>query len=257
MKQHAIWLMGGLGNQAFQLNQGLFLKTLGLDVVFIDNLLQKNFLTSRILNWTCHGKYCDEIFDIETVTSKTLLPALAAKVYQSEYSRFYEKYINNTKNLKSKNLFGYFQSSLEINQIALVLPENKNILFEGSNYVVHLRFGDALRPKENISYYKKALRLAKEMYPKSIWTIVTDDKSQAENIVNEISGFKYKFNNGSVVDDFLLLCSCDKIICSNSTFSWWGAQLNKKPSTIIASSLLFKYLPMFSNEKEVILIGDK
>lgn len=256
MNKHAIWLMGGLGNQAFQINQGLFLQRLGIEIVFVDNLLHKNLLTSKILNWTLHGKFCDEIFDIKTVTKKNIIPALAAKIYQSEYSRYYNNYIDDSKKIKSVNLFGYFQSNLDINQISLELPKNRGVLFNSNKYVAHMRFGDALKPQENYVYYKKALKLAKDLYPKSEWTIVTDDKAQAKSVLEEICGFKYNINNGSVIEDFILLCSCDKIICSNSTFSWWGAQLNKNGPTIISSSNLFEHLPKFSHQGEVIVIGD-
>jgi len=100
---------------------------------------------------------------------------------------------------------------------------------------IHLRRGDYLNlpnhhPVLDIDYFKKA----KSIFPKnSIFLVFSDDLEWCK--ANFTDG-DYIFIEGQEdYEDLCLMSLCDHNCIANSTFSWWGAWLNKNPDKIVVA----------------------
>jgi hypothetical protein len=117
-----------------------------------------------------------------------------------------------------------------------VVKENIEILSSDRPKVsMHLRRGDYLKwpkhhPVLDISYFKKAT----QKFPSNSMFIVFSD---------DIEWCKDNFPDGDYVfmegkkdyEDLCLMSLCDHNCIANSTFSWWGAWLNKNPEKIVVA----------------------
>ena len=186
-----------------------------------------------------------------------------------EYNQPYQEHIGyNTevdifKNYKNIKIHGYFQyehNFLHIkDELQYMFRESedvKNLLdkYEESlpfKYkdatVLHIRLGDFINfPKHFVNlenYYKTCIDILYEKN-KNInkdlnIIILCEDPQNIRHIYssllqyiisNNINGIiKEQNNNHSVEFDLYLMTRCKNIICSNSTFAWWGAWLNTYP----------------------------
>ncbi len=104
---------------------------------------------------------------------------------------------------------------------------------------VHIRRGDYLSP-ENIKvlgniatkeYYDSAMQYFRDKYPDVHFYIFTSDHEYArENYGDESQYTIIDWNTGAdSVQDLMLMSHCKGNICANSTFSFWGARLNRRP----------------------------
>jgi hypothetical protein len=234
------FLMGGLGNQMFQIsnayaqalknNKECFFRpysdtpnqgnqtTTYVDNIF-RNLIFKNDLTGFVRynepDWT----YNEKNFNIETPI---------------EFYGYYQS---------SKNFLGYIN---EIKKLFLIDEENKKYLLEKypelkkeNTLSIHIRRGDykkhpLVHPTVSKSYIQKSLD---KIGGYSHIFILSDDKNWAiENL---------SLPNSTIVDekDYLelwLMSLCQNNILSNSSFSWWGSFLNEnKNKKTIAPSIWF------------------
>ena len=107
---------------------------------------------------------------------------------------------------------------------------------------IHIRRGDNLTDPKVLSYlepctleyYKKASEKMAENIKNPIFYIFSDDTEWA--IKNLSLKFPTKFHDPENFQDYeelLLMSACKHNIIANSTFSWWGAWLNKNPQKII------------------------
>jgi len=161
-------------------------------------------------------------------------------------------YINSQQSVVNTDILleGYFQSMKYMESTfdefvsKLYFPENIktscNRIKEkiGKFVVLHARRGDYLNypdihPICKLDYFQKAL----EYFPDYTVVVCTD----SQDVFNaECYGrFNYVFSNGSVMQDLYLMTIADGIIMSNSTFSWWGASMNKNDITVIAPTKWF------------------
>ena len=142
-------------------------------------------------------------------------------------------------------LEGYFQSEKYFidykNEILdlFVIPDidligdifNNRRESKGNITSVHIRRGDYLKNLDfhqpcSVDYYKTAI----ESIGDSNFLIISDDINWCkENFKGENIFFSdYKFNNE--LWDFTIMCLSDNNIIANSSFSWWGAYLNRNPN---------------------------
>jgi hypothetical protein len=97
---------------------------------------------------------------------------------------------------------------------------------------IHVRKGDYVNQPNNyvqlgMDYYRVAMELTKTKY----YIIVSDDINWCHN---NFIGEQFIFSeNRSPVEDLALQIECEHNIIGNSSFSWWGAWLNKNPSKMV------------------------
>jgi hypothetical protein len=108
---------------------------------------------------------------------------------------------------------------------------------------VHIRRGDYLSPENagvfgNIAtdeYYDSAMKYFLEKYPDTHFYIFTSDHEYAREHYSDASRYTIvDWNTGKdSLQDIRLMSRCMGNICANSTFSFWGARLNKRSDKVM------------------------
>lgn len=143
---------------------------------------------------------------------------------------------------KDMDLFGYFQSENyfkdEKSIVTQLLTPKLGFGIQYGQTSVHVRRGDYISNNAyhpvGMEYYLEAMAIAKaERY-----VIFSDDIAWCKK---HFIGNQFIFSeNNSPADDMAHMISCENNIITNSSFSWWGAYLNKNPSkTVIAPKKWF------------------
>lgn len=210
----SIELMGGLGNQMFQIAATLS-KAFETDEIACFNLDKDvyrgqghhpSFYKTNIFSKLCNSN-----------TSK------CTKLHQEYYQS--EKYFNNYKD----EIVNIFRNEEVLNRIRSKYPLESSVS-------VHVRRGDYLslqhyHPCPPLEYYKNAI-----------------SQLSVENVLifsDDINWCKNNFNNCMFIEgqedyeDMYLMSLCTHHIIANSSFSWWGAYLSKNDGTVFAPKKWF------------------
>ncbi|WP_196602999.1 alpha-1,2-fucosyltransferase [Pectinatus frisingensis] len=131
----------------------------------------------------------------------------------------------------NKNI--YLKNKELINQLAL---EN--------SIGVHIRRGDYVNTGFDITridYYKKAIEFISNKTKKPIFYFFSDDVGYVKKKFDFISNKKIITGNTGVNSyiDMFLMSKCRHNIIANSSFSYWGAYLNKNINKIVVAPRYF------------------
>jgi hypothetical protein len=260
------YLMGGLGNQLFQIFCTIAYSIKYKNPFWFSNKKQLGELgqgiTVRYTYWETFLKNLkpfiknlDYTSDMKTIREKGF-----------EYNAFEETYICDENIL----LFGYFQSykyfecykeqiykMIKLEQSKeivrnLYLENISNIQFL-ETISLHFRIGDYklypdTHPILNIDYYRNALQYILDndknnssknvLYffeQKDILEVTEKIDVLKENFTNYNINFIPIDNNIGLEDwqEMLLMSLCKHNIIANSSFSWWGAYLNESNEKIV------------------------
>jgi hypothetical protein len=134
------------------------------------------------------------------------------------------------------NIQGFFQSEKYFedcqNVIHHLLTPKIGFGIKYGYTSIHVRKGDyvnLIRQYEqlNMSYYQKAMQVINSKY----YIVFSDDIAWCKA---NFKGNNFTFSEGrSAAEDLALMLSCEHNIVANSSFSWWGAWLNKNPSKVV------------------------
>lgn len=110
-----------------------------------------------------------------------------------------------------------------------------NSIIKDESVSIHVRRGDYLQLNNRYGdicteqYYIKAIELIKNQIDNPCFYIFSDDISWCENVFQSIKSKVFiDWNHGDdSYWDMFLMSKCKHNIIANSTFSWWGAYLNK------------------------------
>ena len=110
---------------------------------------------------------------------------------------------------------------------------------ENNSVSLHVRRGDYLNLKNinvlDVGYYKKAVEYVRKIVEKPTFFIFSDDLEWCKNSLGFLDDCIYVDYTQTEIEDLKLMSVCRHNIIANSSFSWWGAWLNKNPSkTVIA-----------------------
>ena len=248
-------LMGGLGNQLFQVfttiaygiktgNPFLFpnLEKLGGGKTIIRKTYWKTLLNNMI------------VIPAEKFPSNIQL----IKEYGFEYKMIPLEKIKNRHIL----LYGYFQSykhfiqefktiykQLKFHNKKIELMEKLGMKsYDFKNTIsIHFRLGDYKKiqdchPVLNIDYYQSGLQFIYETYPKNIFKIYyCCEEDDFENVLDMVQmlekkypSFNFERCSSKLADweQLLFMSLCNHNIIANSSFSWWGAFLNTNQHSI-------------------------
>jgi hypothetical protein len=224
---YTAYLMGGLGNQMFQIShaisQGLKNNVESLFIPVAYTPMQANQPTKYLNNIYRNINFVDNLSDYQIIESEWKFTELDIKWdYPIQFRGYYQS---------NKNFLGYdekikelFQPTEEfINKVKSLYPEINN---EGT-LSVHIRRGDYttishVLPVIDKTYIDEAIRQNGNY---STLFIFSDD-------VNWIKQ-NLSYPNQIIVtgledyEELWIMSLCKNNIMSNSTFSWWGSFLNK------------------------------
>ncbi len=261
-----IRVAGGLGNQMQQYAMYRKLKSLGkkvkLDLSWFNEDNQKGLLAPR----KCELKYFDGI-DFEECTDEErssftnrstitkvinkLIPATKkifeeTKMYHPEIYSFKDKYLEGYF-LCNK----YYDDILPFLQNEIVFPKHTDPDMQKKNEElmqrmdgwhtasIHLRRGDYVTQPENEAlyggiatdaYYDSAIRYVLDKDYQTHFFIFSNDPEYAREHYSDTSRYTIVTGNDGVNSllDMELMSHCRYNICANSTFSFWGARLNRR-----------------------------
>jgi hypothetical protein len=221
VKLLTIDLIGGLGNQLFQLAFLLYVSKITKSIYFLDTLTSpqtehssEQYFETILNKWTSN-------FSKKSV--KNILKENPKMVYEDWDIKI--KLISGDIKLS-----GYFQRFEYINLIKdefiSKLTFDKSILekypYIQNTFFIHIRGGDYLKNSLHFidlkSYYNECIK--KHQDEKFI--IFTNDIPYASSLLPDIPIIEE-----SEVNTLYLMSESKGCICSNSTFSWWGAYLNE------------------------------
>jgi hypothetical protein len=105
---------------------------------------------------------------------------------------------------------------------------------------VHIRHGDNAGAAAGLgvlpfSYYQTAIReLRRHVHDPHLF-VFSDDLDWAKSLIAFDVPTVFVSHNGATTDyeDLRLMSICKHHVLANSTFSWWGAWLGKKPGQIV------------------------
>ena len=244
-KKIKIFLMGGIGNQLFQISRATSLRDEGYDIEVL--LLRRfKFVAYKILKFTQH----EDWIDVKALCKVARLPSREIKIFElllllityikrklGLKNNFDEKYFYNNVFIKSKVFngidVGYFQSLehvsiIGLNQVAQAIIDVLQLKpgYYSADFVAHVRGGDfAAYDRLDVGTARKIVDLS---FDKGlILTIVSNDAKYVKKIFNNINNIKIVTGN-SAKSDFIFLTRAKTLFLSISTFSFWAALCNLK-----------------------------
>jgi hypothetical protein len=218
---------GRLGNQLFQY---AFLRT-----------------TARRLGvpFYCPPWAGDSIFllDDEGERSRVAVPAERSYCQPHENCGFVESALRIEN---GTDISGYFQSEryfdrAEVNRWYTFRPDVVRDVREQYRHLdfaeataVHVRFGDMAHSLQYVvprpTYYARAL----SRVPKRRHVLVfSDDVARARAHLRSLPKTFVFIEGNRDFEDLYLITRCRDVVCSTSTFSWWGAWLNEHPDHVV------------------------
>jgi hypothetical protein len=232
--------MGGLGNYLFQI-ASTYSKSIDDNLNFI---LDINDISIAHTN---PDNYKNNIF------RKLKFQEIKSHYYQYNEPSF--NYLKTPKFNNNTRMVGYFQSekyfisnrekildifSIDDTTNNQLKTKYEDILKENT-CSIHVRRGDYIRlseyhPPQSIKYYEESIKTIGE---NSHFLIFSDDIDWCKENLSFIKNKTFIEGNDDY-QDLYLMSMCKNNIIANSSFSWWGAWLNKnKDKKIISPKLWF------------------
>lgn len=275
-------MAAGLANRMFQYSYFLYLKKLGLET-FVDNNYKAELMHENI-EW-------ERIFPNAIINQapKSLIFKYGGgysyldKIRRHYFNYFSKVWIAHNSNMIPSNedllKYGYYIGVFHdvdlINSIknevfdAFKFSEfepnsfnaNLSAKMSSENSVsIHFRKGnDYLRLKRyhktcTFEYYRKAIEIIMEKIENPVFYVFTDNP---EWVKENLKDFDYTLvdNNPSIGwgnhFDLQLMSYCKHNIIANSTYSWWGAFLNRNPEKVVIDpkNWFNPDLPQYNNIK--------
>lgn len=257
-----IYLSGGLGNQMFQYAFAMYLKQHFPDrnvVCYIDLLKKDN---------GHNGFELASVFGDIRVNTNWYMCQFTRLLYQLVFIRKYnwvkrilsnigwdfimeEDLLHSLCSSHNHIFLGYWQSykfaqienvfRFHVDRLSnLTINTAREIDFDSNSVSIHIRRGDYMNCSTlyggicTLDYYQNAIQYIKTHVAAPSFFVFSDDLEWVKNNIRIPNAHYIDFNRGhdSWQDMYLMSC-CKHNIIANSTFSWWGACLNKNNNKIV------------------------
>ena len=256
-----VQLSGGLGNQMFQYAAAYALAKKNRQECILDiSQYEKN---SR--------KFELDYFKIANKRCINRLPIIGNLKIPNRFKSLFYAFFNNNKIFVENNpfefderirmlknniyLIGYFQNEKYFseyeNDIRLIYEFQENnplsyysnqIKFDNNSVSIHIRRGDYVSDSNanhfhgicSEQYYSAALNTIEGKIKTPNYYIFSDEILWVKNNMNFPKNSIYIENEYEhPIFEMNLMSMCKHNIIANSSFSWWGAWLNKNPSKVV------------------------
>jgi len=261
-------ITGGLGNQMFQYAFAYsFSQQVNAGFMLDARLFESCDLRKYELNHYCIGEELASDSDVqrlkyqpEKLLQKILRhlfskPKLLAKTFYIEPSFQFDTSVFNKQN--DVYLEGYWQSEkyfLDYREALLKQFTLKDPIHSKTKYYeqyininesvsLHIRRGDYVSNERtnsfhgvcSLAYYEKAVELVSNRLGKPNFFVFSDDLAWAKAHMDFIEKVTFIQLDKMTIDheEMYLMSKCRHHIIANSSFSWWGAWLNKNPTKIV------------------------
>jgi hypothetical protein len=220
----SVHLMGGLGNQLFQLAAlHSVARKSGRIPILVDNYYKSphanhSYFESILQQWKAKHKsvgvrYVEEpSFLIHDWTTALNTPEAICMMGYFQDFRYIDPEFIQTLTFSDECLARH--------------PDISNMVFlhiRGGDYI-----GNSIHEIDLDAYYRRAIA----MFPGARFAIFTNDMAFA-NKRHWLEGLNHTFITENEIDSLLLMSKCVGGICANSTFSWWGAYLNRNRKLVL------------------------
>ena len=258
-------LKGGLGNQMFQYACGRALSLKNKDTLKLDITGYVNGSTTDVARYYSLSHFNIEetiasAYDIQKTKYPHGLISKAQRAFRTKVRR--EFYIGfNTDVLTQKGdayLNGFFQTEKYFKEVENTIRSDfslkkmfgktasitsKKIKEDQSSISLHVRRGDYISHPVSrqyngtcsLEYYTKALELIVSKIGRDITVFIfSDDIEWVKK--NMPLPYRAEYVSSPDIPDYeelILMSQCQHNIIANSSFSWWGAWLNKNPDKIV------------------------
>jgi hypothetical protein len=207
-----------------RLNSGMFsfhkyFKNLKFDTSYNDSILKNKF---RNIKETKEFELIPELVNTTSLNTNIILEGW---FQNAEYYQGKEDYV--------KSLFQFNDDIVNnadtyINMIKIINPEKQIVSF-------HLRRPDNKDDKNFIYtvYYKRHIQdlINKFDRNKIVFLIFTSDiQDTDEKLMNCFNGYNFQLVLKDEATSMCIMSKCDHNIIGASSYSWWGAYLNKNPN---------------------------
>jgi hypothetical protein len=133
--------------------------------------------------------------------------------------------------------------NVEFNDVLLEESKSKLLKIKNTTKTIslHVRRGDYLLPqhhfytKLDVDYYDRALKQIKNLTDYQLLIFSNDIPWCKTNLSGLHNNISYIDKNTDYID-LCMMSLCDHNIIANSSFSWWGAYLNKNINKIVVCS---------------------
>jgi hypothetical protein len=244
------YLYGGLGNQLFQLFATIAYSlnhSLPLKIIYTENLGKRpvywgTFL-SGLSSYLSTDIEHDTLYKIKQNTSHILekppknIPVILDGYFQNP--KFFE------------NRYSEISAMCGID---VIQKEVQTRLYKNTTISMHFRRGDYkelqhIHPIMPLEYYENALAYITAVLPKDSYKVVyfCEDEDAEAIKTTEIVSLQRTFPNcvfrrfvGSTDwEEMLYMSCCDSHIIANSSFSWWGAYMDRRDSVVCYPGVWF------------------
>jgi len=234
------FLMGGLGNQLFQF----------AIVHHLSLQLGRRPALAQTLSATAHSN----MLYYETIFKSWRRLHEGRGYFLDEPSFDYRTWDNIRTSSQDITLRGYFQDYRYVEPDfadTLVLPTEVLSKYPdiGTKVFIHVRGGDYFGNSDLDVNLDKYIPRAIAKFPGASFVIFTNDEPY---LLQRpwLEGLDYTIIRENELDTLTLMSKCAGAICANSTFSWWGAWLNRNrtivfPSRWVNASATHKYEGMY------------
>ncbi|MBD5509231.1 MAG: alpha-1,2-fucosyltransferase [Lachnospiraceae bacterium] len=250
----------GLGNQLFQYAYARALSLSTDQKVFLDiretgSLAAEQGKTKRkceLTDFRITLPICQNVqnfypylnsgtFIRDTIKKLSLMGLLPYKFYEEPKAEYHKELLTWKGNWYLQGWFQderYFSEYREIIRKEIVPRKKirisgrlKEILKTKNTVSVHIRRGDYVKVSNQlpISYYHNAMEHMKSIVKDPFWIIFSDDVEWVKRNLNFTEDHYFVSENEKLEDyeELMVMSRCKNQIIANSTFSWWGAWLNK------------------------------
>lgn len=249
-----VQIEGGLGNQMFQY---------ALSLSFVDKGCKVKLDISKFGNDYLHNGYeLEKVFDLKadycTKKERAIIKPASKFLHVLTGYPYKEKqqwqwvYHPKVNKIKFGFLKGYWQSEKYFETVAATIKKKflfppvtgvENVavvkkMMQCNSVSVHIRRGDYMLNGNNcalnLDYYLRAISMMNEKVINPVYFIFSDDIAWAEENIRVDKSYFIGWNNGErSYMDMQLMSNCRHNIIANSSFSWWGAWLNKYAEKIV------------------------